>query len=64
MPQSIRFEHHGATLRAEPLNEAQGPVRLVWLHGWGRSREAMRPLADSLSPVAESWLIDLPGHGE
>lgn len=64
MPQSIRFEHNGAALRAEPLSEAQGPVRLVWLHGWGRSREAMRPLAESLSPMAESWLIDLPGHGE
>ncbi len=64
MPQSIRFEHNGATLRAEPLSEALGPIRLIWLHGWGRSREAMRPIADSLSNVAESWLIDLPGHGE
>ena len=64
MPQSIRFEHLGATLRAEPLTEAQGPIRLVWLHGWGRSREAMRPLAESLLPMGETWLIDLPGHGE
>lgn len=64
MPQSIRFESLGATLRAEPLTDAQGPLRLIWLHGWGRSREAMRPLADSLVAMGESWLIDLPGHGE
>lgn len=64
MPQSTRFEHHAATLRAEPLTEAVGPLRLVWLHGWGQSREALRPLAESLVSVGESWILDLPGHGE
>jgi len=64
MPQSARFEYQGATLRVEPLTDAQGPLRLVWLHGWGQSREALRPLAESLLSEGECWLIDLPGHGE
>lgn len=64
MPQSTRFEHNAAILRAEPLTEAVGPLRLVWLHGWGQSREALRPLAESLVHVGESWILDLPGHGE
>lgn len=64
MPQSTRFEYAGATLRVEPLTEAQGPIRLVWLHGWGQSREGLRAIAESLTAVGESWIIDLPGHGE
>lgn len=64
MPQSTRFEYQGATLRAEPLTEALGPIRLVWLHGWGQSREAIRPLAESMVAAGESWILDLPGHGE
>ncbi len=64
MPQSVRFSHANATLRAEPLTEADGPIRLVWLHGWGHSRESLRPLAESLCNLGESWLLDLPGHGE
>jgi pimeloyl-ACP methyl ester carboxylesterase len=64
VPQSTRFTHANATLRAEPLTEATGPVRLVWLHGWGQSREGVRALAESLVAVGESWILDLPGHGE
>lgn len=64
MPQSSRFEYLGAILRAEPLTEATGPIRLVWLHGWGQSRENLRPLATSLLSAGESWILDLPGHGE
>jgi len=63
MPQATLFAHAGATLAAEPLNEAHGPIRLVWLHGWGQHREHLRPLANSVSDLGESWLLDLPGHG-
>jgi pimeloyl-ACP methyl ester carboxylesterase len=67
MPQATRFEHSGTTgaaaLAAEPLTDAAGPVRLVWLHGWGQSRESLRPLALSLAHLGEAWLLDLPGHG-
>lgn len=64
MPQAARFEFNGATLRAEPLTDALGPVRLVWLHGWGQTRESVRTIAESLVPTGESWILDLPGHGE
>lgn len=64
MPQSTRFDDAGLTLRAEPLNDAQGPLRLVWLHGWAHSRENTRTIAESLSPLGETWILDLPGHGE
>lgn len=63
MPQATLFAHTGATLAAEALTEAHGPIRLVWLHGWGQQRERLRPLANSISDLGESWLIDLPGHG-
>ncbi|MBI1308575.1 MAG: alpha/beta fold hydrolase [Proteobacteria bacterium] len=65
MPQAARFEYTGALLRVEPITDATGPIRLVWLHGWGQSRESFRPLANSLIDIGgESWLVDLPGHGE
>lgn len=64
MPQASRFEHLGATLRAEPLTEGVGPIRLIYLHGWGQGRDSMRPLASALSNTAESWVLDLPGFGE
>lgn len=64
MPQAARFQHANATLRAEPLSDAHGPIRLIWLHGWGQSRESLRPLAESLLNFGEAWLLDLPGHGE
>jgi pimeloyl-ACP methyl ester carboxylesterase len=63
MPQATLFAHAGATLASEALTEAHGPIRLVWLHGWGQHRERLRPLANSLADLGESWLLDLPGHG-
>ena len=64
MPHAARFEYKGATLRAEPLTDAIGPIRLVWLHGWGQSREGLRNIAESMVSLGESWILDLPGHGE
>lgn len=64
MPQSFKFEHAGAVLCAEPLSDATGPLRLVFLHGWGQSREEIRPLASALADLGEIWIADLPGHGE
>ncbi len=57
------YTAQGLSLLVEPLTEAQGPLRLVWLHGWGQSRDSLRPLAHSLLPLGESWLLDFPGHG-
>ena len=36
---------------------------LIILHGWGSSSDVMLPIAESLSDVRESHLIDLPGFG-
>ena len=58
------FTHNGLSFGLEPLTEATGPLRLIWLHGWGQSKESLRPLANQLLPLGESWLLDAPGHGE
>jgi pimeloyl-ACP methyl ester carboxylesterase len=57
------FAHKGLTFTLEPLTDAHGPVRLIWLHGWRADKETLRPLAQSLLPLGESWLLDMPGHG-
>lgn len=58
------FTHNGLTFVLEPLTEAQGPIRLIWLHGWRSDKDALRPLAQSLLQLGESWLLETPGHGE
>lgn len=64
MPQAAVFTQAGAQLRAEPLTDAILPQRVVYLHGWEHTRESLRPLANALIDVGESWLVDLPGFGE
>ncbi len=39
-----------------------GPV-VVLLHGWGRSLDALRPLAELLATSCQVILVDLPGFG-
>jgi pimeloyl-ACP methyl ester carboxylesterase len=41
----------------------QGAAELVWAHGWGHTHEALLPLAQAMRPMADSWLVDLPGFG-
>ena len=41
-----------------------GPVQIVWAHGWGMSGEVFRPIAESLASIATSYLIDFPGFGK
>ena len=45
-----------------PPNSNDLPT-LVLLHGWGRSLEALRPMAELLSTKRKVILIDLPGFG-
>ena len=40
-----------------------GGKPLLILHGWGSSSAVMKPLAESLSGIRTSYLIDLPGFG-
>lgn len=64
MSQAAVFKQAGAQLRAEPLTDAILPLRVVYLHGWEHTRESLRPLANGLVELGESWLVDLPGFGE
>ncbi|MBK5909990.1 hypothetical protein CCR85_00585 [Rhodothalassium salexigens] len=41
----------------------QGPVELVWLHGWGLSHDSLVGLARGLETRATNRLLDLPGFG-
>jgi pimeloyl-ACP methyl ester carboxylesterase len=41
----------------------EAPVQLIWAHGWGQSGAALLPLAESLSRVASSSVVDFPGFG-
>lgn len=49
---------------AERLGLADASLRLVWLHGWGQSRHALKPLAQRFAVGASCLLVDLPGFGE
>jgi pimeloyl-ACP methyl ester carboxylesterase len=59
-----RIEAGGATFVLERLGPAGAPLRLVWLHGWGQSRKALKPLAQRFATGVENLLLDLPGFGE
>ncbi|MFB6098164.1 MAG: alpha/beta fold hydrolase [Salinibacter sp.] len=54
-------------MRDPNLNaEVRGPsagASLLLLHGWGRSLQDMRPLAQDLSDTYRTHALDLPGHG-
>jgi pimeloyl-ACP methyl ester carboxylesterase len=40
-----------------------GAAELIWAHGWGHTYQALLPPAQAMRPLADSWLIDLPGFG-
>ncbi len=63
MTAATPFVHGPFQIAVEPLSDAAGPIRIIWLHGWGMTRDSLRPLSHSLLPLGESWLVDLPGHG-
>ena len=42
-------------------NNGRDPI--VLLSGWGFDSRAMAPLAQALQPLADVWLVDLPGFG-
>ena len=49
-----------------PWHEARfgnGPVELVWLHGWGQTHASLMPLAQGFDARALNRLVDLPGFG-
>lgn len=38
--------------------------KILWLHGWGQSHQALWPMAEFFEYTAESMLIDFPGFGQ
>ena len=71
-----RFEYGGATLLDEIIETVEvieaadvtgirrAPAHMVFLHGWGASRESLRGIATLFQNRHTVHLIDLPGFGE
>ena len=55
------FEYQGKPIAYEVTGEGKP---LVILHGWGSSRRVMMPIAQSLSHLRKSYVLDLPGFGD
>jgi pimeloyl-ACP methyl ester carboxylesterase len=45
------------------LPPESAPCLIVWAHGWGMTRAAFRPFADTLAGRAAHILVDFPGFG-
>ena len=45
------------------MGNDQGPT-VIFAHGWGRDHHDFIPVAEAISPIARSVLIDLPGFGD
>lgn len=58
-----RFDHNGAVLVDEILGESTAR-HIVFLHGWGGSRESLRGIGTLFQHTHQVHLIDLPGFGE
>jgi pimeloyl-ACP methyl ester carboxylesterase len=58
-----RFEHGGATLVDEVSGESTAP-HIVFMHGWGGTRDSLRGLAGLFEHTHCVHLVDLPGFGE
>jgi pimeloyl-ACP methyl ester carboxylesterase len=58
-----RFDYQGATLVAEVAG-VPSSEHIVFLHGWGGSRESLRGIAVLFQHTSQVHLIDLPGFGE
>lgn len=57
------FEHGGGALVAETIGTRESE-HLLFLHGWGVTRESLRGIAVLFEPTYRCHLIDLPGFGE
>jgi pimeloyl-ACP methyl ester carboxylesterase len=59
-------EQHTFTYRNKPIayEKAGEGKPLVILHGWGSSKRAMMPVAQNLSALRTSYVLDLPGFGD
>jgi pimeloyl-ACP methyl ester carboxylesterase len=59
-----RFEHGGAALVAEMMGTSAAARHLVFLHGWGVTRDTLRGIAALFEHDCRVHLLDLPGFGD
>jgi pimeloyl-ACP methyl ester carboxylesterase len=59
----VRFEHDGGTLVDEAVGDQAAPP-IVFLHGWGGSRESLRGIGSLFQSTWRVHLLDLPGFGD
>lgn len=52
-----------AEIHFRKIGTGQG-IPVVFAHGWGRDHRDFIPVAEAISPVATSFLLDLPGFGD
>ena len=57
-----RFEHNGGVLIDEHSGNSSAP-HILFLHGWGGSRESLRGIATLFQHTHHVHLFDLPGFG-
>ena len=58
-----RFEFNGATL-VDEISGDPASQHMLFLHGWGGSRESLRGIATLFGHTHRVHLFDLPGFGE
>lgn len=63
-PQTVeRFEYNGATLVDEVAGDPSSR-HIIFLHGWGGSRESLRGIGTLFQHTHRVHLVDLPGFGD
>jgi pimeloyl-ACP methyl ester carboxylesterase len=58
-----RFEYNGATLVDEVIGDPAAR-HMLFLHGWGGSRDSLRGIATLFQHTHRVHLLDLPGFGD
>jgi pimeloyl-ACP methyl ester carboxylesterase len=58
-----RFEHNGATL-VDEISGENSSRHILFLHGWGGSRDSLRGIATLFQHTHRVHIFDLPGFGE
>jgi pimeloyl-ACP methyl ester carboxylesterase len=58
-----QFAHGGGTLIDETLGQSNAP-HIVFMHGWGGTRDSLRGIAALFEPTHRVHLLDLPGFGD
>ncbi len=48
---------------AQEASAADARWRMVWAHGWGQNRQALKLMAQSLAAIGEHIFLDFPGFG-